>query len=139
MGISAFPALPPEVVNAFETQQAGLSAERAARLHEQAVVAGKATLICGLTDLVEKPRDQPGQYSRARFAPKSGTPDPAQLQLAPEDLETAMAETGERIAAVKERIDGQGNPDRKAPRKPRRSRALPENLPRDDCLPLRLW
>lgn len=128
--ISEFPDLPPEVVKAFEAQQFELLVERAARLHEQAVVAENATLISELTDLVEKLQDQIEQYKRAKFGPKSEKLDPAQLQLALEDLETAMAETEERIAAVEERIDAQGDPEKKAPRKPRKSRALPENLPR---------
>jgi len=52
------------------------------------------------------------------------------LHLALENLETAMAETEKRIAAVEDRIDAQGDPEKKAPRKPRKPRALPENLPR---------
>jgi len=128
--INQFPDLPPEVVKAFEVQCAALkssrfeaSVERAARLHEQAAVAE-------LTELVEKLQGQIAQYKRAKFGPKSEKLDPAQLQLALEDLETAMAETEERIAAVEDRIDAQGDPEKKAPRKPRKSRALPESLPR---------
>ncbi len=125
--ISEFPDLPPEVVKAFEMQCAALkssrfeaSVERAARLHEQAAVAE-------LTELVEKLQGQIAQYKRAKFGPKSEKLDPAQLQLALEDLETAMAETEERIAAVEAKIEAQVDPAKKAPRKPR---ALPENLPR---------
>jgi len=125
--IGEFPGLPPEVVKAFEMQCAALgssrfeaSVERAARLHEQAAVAE-------MTELVEKLQGQIAQYKRAKFGPKSEKLDPAQLQLALEDLETAMAETEERIAAVEAKIEAQVDPAKKAPRKPR---ALPENLPR---------
>ena len=128
--ITQFPDLPPEVVNAFEAQGAALessrfeaSVERAARLHEQAAVAE-------LTELVEKLQGQVAQYKRAKFGPKSEKLDPAQLQLALEDLETAMAETEEQIAAVEAKIEAQADPDKKSPRKPRKSRALPKNLPR---------
>jgi transposase len=128
--ITQFPDLPPEVVNAFEAQGAALessrfkaSVERAARLHEQAAVAE-------LTELVEKLQGQIAQYKRAKFGPKSEKLDPAQLQLALEDLETAMAETEEQIAAVEAKIEAQADPEKKSPRKPRKSRALPENLPR---------
>ena len=38
LDLSQFPDLPPEVVRAFEAAQFELSVERAARLHEQAVV-----------------------------------------------------------------------------------------------------
>lgn len=128
--VSQFPDLPSEVVKAFEAQRIALEAsrfeasvERAARLHEQAVVAE-------LTDLVERLQSQVAQYKRAKFGPKSEKLDPAQLQLALEDLETAMAETEEQIAAVEAKIEAQADPDKKAPRKPRKSRALPEDLPR---------
>ncbi|KAB2772691.1 hypothetical protein F9L00_25080, partial [Brucella anthropi] len=39
--LSQFPELPPEVVKAFADMQFELSVERAARQHEQAVVAEK--------------------------------------------------------------------------------------------------
>ncbi len=135
--INQFPDLPPEVVKAFEAQGAALEAsrfeasvERAARLHEQALVTEKEALISELTELVEKLQGQIAQYKRAKFGPKSEKLDPAQLQLALEDLETAMAETEEQIAAVEAKIEAQADPEKKAPRKPRKSRALPENLPR---------
>jgi len=128
--ITQFPGLPPEVINAFEAQGAALessrfeaSVERAARLHEQAAVAE-------LTELVEKLQGQVAQYKRAKFGPKSEKLDPAQLQLALEDLETAMAETEEQIAAVEAKVEAQADLDKKSPRKPRKSRALPKNLPR---------
>jgi len=135
--INQFPDLPPEVVKAFEAQGAALEAsrfeasvERAARLHEQALVTEKEALISELTELVEKLQGQIAQYKRAKFGPKSEKLDPAQLQLALEDLETAMAETEEQIAAVEAKIEAQADPEKKSPRKPRKSRALPENLPR---------
>ena len=127
--LSRFPDLPPEVVTAFAAQQTALEAarfeasvERAARQHEQAVVAE-------LTELVTTLEGQVQQYRRAKFGPKSEKLDPAQLEL--EDLETAIAETEARIAAVEERIAASASdPDEKAPRKPRKARALPDNLPR---------
>ena len=129
--LSRFPDLPPEVVTAFAAQQTALEAarfeasmERAARQHEQAVVAE-------LTELVATLEGQVQQYRRAKFGPKSEKLDPAQLELALEDLETAIAETEARIAAVEERIAASASdPDEKAPRKPRKARALPDSLPR---------
>jgi transposase len=126
-----FPDLPPEVVTAFAAQQTALEAarfeasvERAARQHEQAVVAE-------LTELVATLEGQVQQYRRAKFGPKSEKLDPAQLELALEDLETAIAETEARIAAVEERIAASASdPDEKAPRKARKARALPDSLPR---------
>ena len=129
--LSRFPDLPPEVVTAFAAQQTALEAarfeasvERAARQHEQAVVAE-------LTELVATLEGQVQQYRRAKFGPKSEKLDPAQLELALEDLETAIAETEAQIAAVEERIAASASdPDEKAPRKPRKARALPDSLPR---------
>ena len=55
--LSQFPGLPPEVVQAFSAQQKALehakfeaSVERAARQHEQAVVAEKEAFITELKD-----------------------------------------------------------------------------------------
>lgn len=136
--LSQFPDLPPEVVKAFAAQQVALEAarfeasvERAARQHEQAVVAEKDALIAELKELIEKLEGQAEQYRRAKFGPKSEKLNPAQLQLALEDLETAIAETEQQIAAVEERIAAnQTDPEKKSPRGPRKSRALPETLPR---------
>lgn len=135
--ISRFPDLPPEVLRAFEAQQAALEAsrmeasvERAARLHQEAVVSEKEGLIATLKELIEKLEGQVGQYRRAKFGPKSEKLDPDQLQLALEDIETAIAETQEQIAAVEKQIEStQAEQDRK-PRKPRKERKLPDNLPR---------
>jgi transposase len=59
--ISQFPALPPEVIKAFEVQQAALEkarfeadVERAARQHHQADAEEKGALVITLTALVEK-------------------------------------------------------------------------------------
>ena len=135
--ISRFPDLPPEVLRAFEAQQAALEAsrmeasvERAARLHQEAVLSEKESLIATLKELIEKLEGQAGQYRRAKFGPKSEKLDPDQLQLALEDIETAIAETQEQIAAVEKQIEStQAEQDRK-PRKPRKERKLPDNLPR---------
>ena len=135
--ISRFPDLPPEVLRAFEEQQAALEAsrmeatvERAARLHQEAVLSEKESLIARLKELIERLEGQVGQYRRAKFGPKSEKLDPDQLQLALEDIETAIAETREQIAAVEKQIEStQAEQDRK-PRKPRKERKLPDNLPR---------
>ncbi|PIL17972.1 transposase [Puniceibacterium antarcticum] len=136
--LSQFPDLPPEVVKAFAAQSAALEAarfeasvERAARQHEQAVVVEKDAFITELKALIEKLEGQVGQYRHAKFGPKSEKLDPAQLELALEDLEAAIAETQEQIAAVEEKIAAsETEPEKKAPRKKRKARALPEHLPR---------
>jgi transposase len=129
--LSQFPDLPPEVMKAFEAVQFELLVERAARLHEQAVGAEKDAFITELTALVEKLEGQVGQYRHAKFGPKSEKLDPAQLELALEDLETAITETQAQIAAVEEKIAASAaDPDKAAPRAPRKARALPEHLPR---------
>jgi transposase len=136
--LSQFPDLPSQVMEAFAAQSAALDAarfeasvERAARLHEQAVGVEKDAFITELTALVEKLEGQVGQYRHAKFGPKSEKLDPAQLELALEDLEAAIAETQEQIAAVEEKIAAsETDPEKKAPRKKRKARALPEHLPR---------
>ena len=136
--LSQFPDLPSQVMKAFAAQSAALDAarfeasvERAARLHEQAVGVEKDAFITELTALVEKLEGQVGQYRHAKFGPKSEKLDPAQLELALEDLEAAIAETQEQIAAVEEKIAAsETDPEKKAPRKKRKARALPEHLTR---------
>ena len=132
--LSRFPDLPPEVVAAFAAVQFELSVERAARQHEQAVVAQKEAFIAELKELVATLEGQIQQYRRAKFGPKSEKLDPAQLELALEDLETAIAETEARIAAVEEKIAASASapaeePANETPRKPRKARALPAGLP----------
>jgi transposase len=137
-----FPDLPPAVVKAFAAQQSALEAarfeasvERAARQHEQAVVAEKEAFITELKELIEKLEGQVGQYRQAKFGPKSEKLDPAQLELALEDLETAIAETQAQIAAVEDKIAASAtDPDKVAPRALRKARALPEHLPRVECV-----
>jgi len=136
--LSQFPNLPPEVVKAFAAQQAALetarfeaSVERAARQHEQAVVAEKDAFITELQALIAKLEGQVQDYRRAKFGPKSEKLDPAQLELALEDLETAIAETQAQIAAVEAKIAASATDPEKAPlRSTRKARALPESLPR---------
>jgi len=136
--LSQFPDLPPEVVKAFAAQQKALeharfeaSVERAARQHEQAVVAQKDAFIAELEALIEKLQGQVQDYRRTKFGPKSEKLDPAQLELALEDLETAIAETQAQIAEVEEKIAASASdPEKKKPRKTRKARALPESLPR---------
>jgi transposase len=136
--LSLFPDLPPEVVEAFAAQKAALedarfeaTVERAARQHEQAVVAEKDAFITELTALIEKLEGQVLDYRRTKFGPKSEKLDPAQLELALEDQETAIAETQAQIAALEERMAaGEPDPEKRVPRAPRKARALPESLPR---------
>lgn len=144
-----FPDLPPEVVKAFAAMQFELSVERAARQHEQAVVAEKDAFIAELKELIERLEGQVHDYRRTKFGPKSEKLDPAQMELALEDLETAIAETQARIAAVEKKIEAGavdcekagdpgeagnpgevGDPDKAVSRKERKARALPEHLPR---------
>ena len=88
-----------------------------------------------LKGLIEKLEGQFGQYRHAKFGPKSEKLDPAQLELALEDLETGIAETQAQIAVVEEKIAASAaDPDKAAPRVPRKARALPETLPRVERL-----
>jgi len=76
-------------------------------------------------------KGQVQEYRRAKFGPKSEMLDPTQLELAPEDLETAIAETQAQIAGVAEKIAASASePDKAAPRELRKARALPDSLPR---------
>lgn len=129
--LSQFPDLPVEVLNAFAAVQFELSVERAARQHEQAVVAEKDAFITELKELIERPEGQVQDYRRTKFGPKSEKLDPTQMELALEDLETAIAETQAKIAVVEEKIAASG-PDigKDVPRKQRKTRALPQGLPR---------
>jgi hypothetical protein len=98
--LSQFPDLPPEVVKAFAVVQFELSVERATRQHEQSVVAAKEAFIEELEVLIEKLEGQAQDYRPTKFGPKSEKLDSAQLELALEDLDTAIAETQAQIAAV---------------------------------------
>jgi len=126
--LSLFPDLPPEVVEAFAAQKAALedarfeaTLERAARQHEQAVVAEKDAFITELKALIEKLEGQVQDCRRTKFGPKSEKLDPAQLELALEDLETAIAETQAQIAAVGDRIAAnEPDPSMRKPRPPAR-------------------
>ena len=94
-------------------------------------MAGKEAFITELKELIEKLEGQVGQYRHAKFGPKSEKLDPAQLELALEDLETAIAETPAQIAAVEDKIAASAtDPDKTALRAPRKARALPGHLPR---------
>ena len=137
LDLSRFPDLPPEVVRAFEAQHAALEAarfdasvERAARLHEQAVVAEKEAFIAELKELIGKLEGQVAQYRHAKFGPKSEKLDPGQLELALEDLETAIAETQAQIMAVEEKVTASAPDPENNTRAPRKARALPDHLPR---------
>jgi transposase len=129
--LSQFPDLPPEVLNAFAAVQFELSVERAARQHEQAVVAEKDAFITELKQLIERLESQVQDYRRTKFGPKSEKLDPTQMELALEDLETAIAETQAQIAFVEEKIAASvSDPEKGVPRKERKARALPQGLPR---------
>ncbi|TCU02612.1 transposase [Rhizobium sullae] len=129
--LSQFPDLPVEVLKAFAAVQFELSVERAARQHEQAVVAEKDAFISELKELIEKLESQVQDYRRTKFGPKSEKLDPAQMELALEDLETAIAETQAQIAVVEGKIAASGSdPEKAVPRKQRKARSLPEHLPR---------
>ena len=104
LDLSQFPDLPPEVVRAFAVQKAALEAaqfeasvERAARQHEQAVVAEKEAFITELKTLIEKLEGQVQDYRRTKFGPKSEKLDPSQLELALEDLETEPPRVCRRV------------------------------------------
>ncbi len=135
LDLSLFPDLPPEVAKAFAAMQVELSVERAARQHEQAVVAEKDAFIAELKELVEKLEGQVHDYRRTKLGPKSEKLDPAQMELALEDLETAITETQARIAAVEKKIEvSASDPQKAAPRKERKARALPDHLLRVESM-----
>ena len=136
LDLSQFPDLPTEVVEAFAAQAAALEAaqfearvERAARQHEQAVAAEKEAFIAELKDLIAKLEGQVQDYRRTKFGPKSEKLDPAQLELALEDQETAIAETQAQIATLEDRMAAsERDPEKRKPRAPRKARALPDGL-----------
>jgi len=131
LDLSQFPDLPPEVVKAFAAVEFELSVERAARQHEQAVAAEKEAFIAELKDLIAKLEGQVQDYRRTKFGPKSEKLDPAQLELALEDQETAIAETQAQIAALEDTMAAsERDPEKRKPRAPRKARALPDSLPR---------
>ncbi len=90
--LSLSPDRPPEVVKAFAAMQLELSVELAARQHEQAVMAEKDAFISELKELIEKLEGHVHDYRRTKFGPKTEKLDPAQMELALEDIETAIAE-----------------------------------------------
>jgi transposase len=131
LDLSQFPDLPPEVVKAFAAVEFELSVECAARQHEQAVAAEKEAFITELKDLIAKLEGQVQDYRRTKFGPKSEKLDPAQLELALEDQETAIAETQAQIAALEDRMAAsERDPEKRKSRAPRKARALSDSLPR---------
>ena len=114
-------SLPADVRAAFEAQAkmlAELDQERSARMRLEAENAVLKQANSRLEYLVRELR-------RARFGPRSEKLDADQQQLAFEDIETAIAES-------RESVDRRPNASRdaNANRAPRRSRALPKDLPR---------
>ena len=135
--IRQFPALPLEVIKAFEAQQAALKkaqfeadVERAARQHHQADAEEKGALVITLTALVEKLETQVADYKRTKFGPKSEKLTPDQMELALEDQEMAIAKTQAEIEIAQAKLAKKPNDKSKAPPKPRKPRTLPEGLPR---------
>ena len=123
--------LPPKVRKAFAAMQFKLSVERAARQHEQAVVSEKDAFIIELKAQIERLEGQVQDCRHTKFGPESEKPDPAQLELALEDQETAIAETQAQIAALEERIAAsEPDPEKRKPRASRKPRTLPESLQR---------
>jgi len=127
-------SLPAELRTAVEAQIEALAAERAARLH---LDAENADLRASVSDLRKSNAELAAlnarlehlanEMKRARFGPRSEKLNPDQLELAFEDLETAIAEAQEEYdtaAAAR----SQSQPVRKA----RMSRALPKELPREE-------
>lgn len=123
LDLSQFPDLPPEVMKAFAAVQFELSVERAARQHEQAVVAEKEAFITELKALIEKLEGQVQDYRRAKFGPKSEKLDPAQLELALE-VEPLSA-IGPRTMARGNRHCRDAGPDRRCRGQDRGQRAGP--------------
>ena len=128
--IRQFPALPPEVIKAFEAQQFELAVERAARQHHQADAEEKGALVITLSALVEKLQTQVADYKRTKFGPKSEKLTPDQMELALEDQEMAIAQTQAEIEHVQAELAKKSSDKSKAPPKPRKPRSLPEGLPR---------
>lgn len=111
-------ALPADLRAAFEAQAFELDAERAARQHLEAENTDLKAANERLEHLVS-------EFRRARFGPQSEKLDEDQLNLAFEDIEVAIAETGEALDRRREaRNDNKSEPGQ------RRSRALPKDLPR---------
>jgi len=73
------------------------------------------------------------EMRRARFGPRSEKLHPDQLALAPEDIETAIAEarTGHENRPAAKADDKAEKAD--APDRPKPHRALPADLPRYAC------
>ena len=131
---SLLEALPAELRTAVEAQIEALAAERAARLH---LNTENADLRASVSDLRRSNAELAAlnarlehlarEMKRARFGPRSEKLNPDQFELAFEDLEAAIAEAQEQhdtTAAAR----SQSRPVRK----PRTSRALPKELPREE-------
>lgn len=126
LDLSQFPDLPPEVMKAFAAVQFELSVERAARQHEQAVVAEREAFITELKALIKKLEGQVQDYRRAKFGPKSEKLDPAQLELALE-VEPLSA-IGPRTMARGNRHCRDAGPDRRCRGQDRGQRAGPRKV-----------
>ncbi len=124
---SLLEALPAELRTAVEAQIEALAAERAARLHLDAENADLRSRNAELAALNARLEHLAREMKRARFGPRSEKLNPDQFELAFEDLEAAIAEAQEQhdtAAAAR----SQSRPVRK----PRTSRALPKDLPREE-------
>jgi len=124
---SLLEALPAELRTAVEAQIEALAAERAARLHLNAEIADLRSRNAELAALNARLEHLAREMKRARFGARSEELSPDQLELAFEDLEAAIAEAQEKhdtAAAAR----SQSRPVRK----PRTSRVLPKELPREE-------
>jgi transposase len=117
--------LPPELRDAvtvqIAAQAAAVEAEREARLRAERDRADMAERVARLEHLIAELR-------RARFGRSSEKLSADQLELIFEDIETAVVEAQAETGAAREpapKADG-------ASKSPRRSRALPKDLPREE-------
>ena len=114
--------LPPELRGAVAAAvEASLETERTARHRAEARSAELAERVARLEHLIRELR-------RARFGASSEKLSEDQLELAFEDIETAIAEVQEADDASQ--VGSKGPPCASVPK--RRSRALPKGLPREE-------
>ncbi len=124
---SLLEALPAALRTVVEAQFEALATERAARLHLDAENADLRARNAELAALNARLEHLAKEMRRARFGPRSEKLDPDQLELAFEDIETAMAEAQEKHDTATA-APGQARPVPQS----RGSRALPKDLPREE-------
>ena len=124
---SLLEALPAALRTVVEAQFEALATERAARLHLDAENADLRARNAELAALNARLEHLAKEMRRARFGPRSEKLDPDQIELAFEDIETAMAEAQEKHDTATA-APGQARPVPQS----RGSRALPKDLPREE-------